>query len=260
MMFIQLIKERYKYRHLIWVLAWVEFKERYKNSALGYFWSLLEPLIMLGVLYIIFSNLMKVQVEYYQLFLLQGIIMWNFFSRATSIGLMSIIGKPGLIKKVYFPRDILVISVCITTLLMGIFESVIFIGFMLFFRIPLSIYIIFLPAIIFIFFLIALGTTLALASLNVYYRDIRYIWAPVLQIGFFATPVVYPLTVFPPVLQKILSLNPIAQVLYLARDVTLYSNPPNPAVFLYTIVISIIVLCTGYVIFSRLEPKFAEEL
>ena len=259
-MFIQIIKERYNYRHLIWILAWVEFKQRYKNSVLGYFWSLLEPLMMLGVLYIVFSNLMKVQVEYYQLFLLQGIIMWNFFSRATTSSLIAIRFKPSLIKKVYFPRDILVISGCTTALLMSIFESVVFIIFMALFQIPLSLNIAYLPCIIFLFYILTLGVSLALASLNVYYQDIQYIWALILQVGFFATPVIYPLSVFPPYLLKVLSYNPLAQVIFLARDVTLYSKVPNVASFVFVFFIAFVILGIGYTIFTRLEPKFAEEL
>src|SRR5690606_36397845 len=116
------LKTLYGYRNLIWALAWGEFKQRYNNSGLGYFWSLLEPLLMLVVLYVVFSNLMRIQVEYYQLFLLLGIILWNFLSRATSMGLNAILGKPGMVQKIYFPREILVISSCITALLMSIFE------------------------------------------------------------------------------------------------------------------------------------------
>ncbi len=259
-MIIQHIKELYDYRNLIWVLAWVEFKQRYKNSVLGYFWSLLEPLLMFAVLYIVFSNLMRVQVEHYQLFLLQGIIMWSFFTRSTSASLMAIAGKAQLVKKVYFPRDILVISCCITALLMSIFESIVFLAFLLFFRIPLSMNIAYLPIIIFLFFMISLGTSLVLAALNVYYRDIQYIWALVLQIGFFATPVIFPLSVFPPYLLKVLSYNPLAQVIFLARDVTLYSKVPNMASFLFVVFIAVVMLAFGYVIFTRLEPRFAEEL
>jgi lipopolysaccharide transport system permease protein len=259
-MLIQFIKERYNYRHLIWILAWVEFKQRYKNSVLGYFWSLLEPLLMLGVLYLVFSNLMKVPVEHYQLFLLQGIIMWGFFSRATSSSLLSIRFKPNLIKKIYFPRDIMVISGCTTALLMSLFESVVFIIFMALFQIPLSLNIVYLPCIIFLFYILTLGVSLALASLNVYYQDIQYIWALVLQIGFFATPVIYPLSVFPPYLLKVLSYNPLAQVIYLARDVTLYSKVPNVASFVFVFLIAFVILGIGYAIFTRLEPKFAEEL
>jgi lipopolysaccharide transport system permease protein len=257
---IQHLKELYNYRNLIWVLAWVDFKQRYKNSVLGYFWSLLEPLIMLGVLYIVFSNLMKFQVQYYQLFLLQGLIMWNFFTRSTTGSLYTFIIKTPLVKKVYFPRDILVISSCITALLMSIFESIIFLAFLFFFRIPLSLNILYLPVVIFLYFIIAVSTSLVLAALNVYFRDIQYIWAVILQVGFFATPVIFPLNVFPQYLQNILKYNPLAQVIYLARDVTLYSKEPNLASFLFVIFIAMVILAIGYAIFTRLEPKFAEEL
>jgi lipopolysaccharide transport system permease protein len=259
-MLFQLIKERYDYRHLIWILAWVEFRQRYKNSVLGYFWSLLEPLLMLGILYMVFSNLMKVPVEHYQLFLLQGIIMWGFFSRATTSSLLAIRFKPNLIKKVYFPRDIMVISNCTTALLMSFFESLVFIIFMAVFQIPLTLNIAYLPCIIFLFYIMTLGVSLALASLNVYYQDMQYIWALILQVGFFATPVIYPLSVFPPYLLKILSYNPLAQIIYLARDVTLYSKVPNLASFVFVFCVAFAILGIGYAIFSRLEPKFAEEL
>jgi lipopolysaccharide transport system permease protein len=259
-MLIQFLRERYNYRHLIWILAWVEFKQRYKNSVLGYLWSLLEPLLMLSILYIIFSNLMKNPVEHYPIFLLMGIIMWSFFSRATTASLAVIRFKPSLIKKVYFPRDILVISNCTTALLMSLFESVVFIVFMAVFRIPLSLNIAYLPCIIFLFYLMTLGVSLALAALNVYYQDIQYIWAVILQIGFFATPVMYPLSVFPQNLLQVLSYNPLAQVIFLARDVTLYAKVPNTASFAFVIVIAFVILAIGYAIFFRLEPRFAEEL
>lgn len=257
---IQHIQELYHYRNLIWILAWVDFKQRYKNSVLGYFWSLLEPLLMLGILYVVFSNLMKVQVQYYQLFLLQGIIMWSFFSRATTASLIAIVMKPHLVQKVYFPRDILVISGCITALLMSIFESIVFVLFMLVIRIPFSVDIVYIPLIVLLFFCIVLGTSLALAALNVYYRDIQYIWALILQAGFFATPIIYPLTVFPEPLFRIVSYNPLAQIIYLARDVTIYAKAPNLASLSYAIAIAFIALGIGYWIFMRLEPRFAEEL
>lgn len=259
-MFIQHIKELSDYRNLIWVLAWVEFKQRYKNSILGYFWSLLEPLFMFAILYLVFSNLIQARVEHYQLFLLQGIIMWSFFTRSTTASLMAIAGKQPLVKKVYFPRDILVIAGCITALLMSIFESIVFLAFLLFFRIPLSVNILYLPLIVFLFFIIALGTSLMLSALNVYYRDIQYIWALVLQVGFFATPVIYPLSVFPQHLLQILSYNPLAQVIFLARDVTLYSKVPNTASLLFVVFIATVILGIGYAVFMRLEPRFAEEL
>jgi lipopolysaccharide transport system permease protein len=252
------LRELYNYRQLIWTIAWGDFKWRYKNSILGYFWSLLEPLVMLVILYVVFTNLMKVQVEYYQLFLLLGFIMWGFFVKATNFGLAAIVGKPSLVQKVYFPRDILVISGCITAMLQSLFESLIFVVFMVVLWIPISVNIFYLIPILLIYFILSIGTALALAALNVYYRDIQFIWVVVLQAGFFITPVMYPITIFPPSLQAIFRLNPIAQIITMTRDVVLYSVPPYPASLIYSGVASVIVFVIGYILFIKLEPNFAE--
>ncbi|HIH93859.1 TPA: ABC transporter permease [Methanosarcina acetivorans] len=259
-MIVRHLKELYGYRNLIWQLAWSEFKLRYKNSILGYFWSLLEPMLMLVVLYVVFSNLMRVQVEYFQLFLLLGIILWNFFSRATTIGMFSIVGKPSMVKKIYFPRDIFVVSSCITALLMSIFESFIFIMFMAFFRVPISINLVYAPFILLFLFILSLGLSLVLSALNVYYRDVQFIWQVLLQIGFFATPVIYTIDIFPENLQKFILLNPIARILTSARDTIIYSSPAKTEDLLFICFSAIIFLLVGYIIFSRLEPRFAEEI
>jgi len=260
MMFIQHIKELYKYRNLIWVLAWGEFKQRYKNSVLGFFWSLLEPLLFLTVLYVVFTNIMKVQVEYYPLFLLLGIIIWNFFGRSTTMGLNCIVGKSNILQKVYFPRDIFVISACITALLTSLFESIVFVLFMIVFRIPLSLNILYLPIFLLIGFILVLGTSLTLAALYVFYRDVQFVWLVILQIGFFITPVMYPLSLFEPNILRILVLNPMAQLIQMSRDVVIYAKPPPMPALGYTIVISLIIFIIGYAIFTKLESRFAEEL
>jgi lipopolysaccharide transport system permease protein len=233
---------------------------RYKNSILGYFWSLLEPMLMLIVLYVVFSNLMRVQVAYYQLFLLLGIILWGFMSRATTIGMFSIVGKPSIVKKVYFPRDIFVISSCITALLMSIFESFIFILFMVFFRVPVSINLAYVPLILLFLFIISLGLSLALSALNVFYRDVQFIWQVFLQAGYFATPILYTIDIFPKDLQKFVLLNPIARIIISSRDTIIYSSPAKIEDLLFIFLSSIFFLLVGYFIFSKLEPKFAEEI
>lgn len=259
-MIINHLKELFDYRNLIWQLAWSEFKLRYKNSILGYFWSLLEPMLMLLVLYVIFSNLMRVQVEYYQLFLLLGIILWSFLSRATTIGMFSIVGKPGMVKKIYFPRDIFVISSCITALLMTIFESLIFILFMVLFRVPVSVNLVYVPLILLCLFIISLGLSLALSALNVFYRDVQFIWQVLLQIGFYITPILYTIDIFPENLQRFVLLNPIARILNSARDTIIYSSPAKTEDLLFITLSSIFFLLVGYFIFSRFEPGFAEEI
>jgi lipopolysaccharide transport system permease protein len=254
------LNELYGYRNLIWQLAWSEFKLRYKNSILGYFWSLLEPMFMLLVLYVVFSNLMKIQVEYYQLFLFIGIILWGFLSRATTLGMFSIVGKPSMIKKIYFPRDIFVISSCITALLMSIFESLVFIMFMVYFRVPISINLAYVPFILLFLFILSLGLSLALSALNVLYRDVQFIWQVVLQVGFYITPIIYTIDIFPKDLQRFVLLNPIARIIISARDTIIYSSPAKIGDLLFIFFSSIFFLFVGYIIFSKLEPVFAEEI
>ena len=233
---------------------------RYKSSALGFFWSLLEPLLMLLVLYVIFSNLMRVQVEHYQLFLLLGIILWNFFDRGTSLSIWSIAGKTSLVQKIYFPRDILVISTCITALMMTALEFVVFIIFMLIFRVMPGMTIAYFPLLFIFEFFIILGLSLALSALNVYFRDVQFIWRVVVQIGFFATPILYPITIFPEKIRWIAMLNPMAQIIIMTRDCTLYGTPPESLNLAYVAITTLALLFIGYFIFDRLEPRFAEAI
>ena len=254
------IHELSRYRDLILRLAWSDFKLRYKSSALGFFWSLLEPLLMLLVLYVVFTNLMRIQVEHYQLFLLLGIILWNLLDRGTSMSIWGIIGKPSLVQKIYFPRDILVISTCLTALMMTALEFVVFVVFLAVFRVMPGWTIVFFP-ILFIFeFLTILGLSMTLSALNVYFRDVQFIWRLIVQVGFFATPVIYPITIFPENVRWIVMLNPMAQIITMMRDCILYRISPEPLNLAYVAVSTLVVLLLGYIIFDRLEPRFAEAI
>ena len=215
---------------------------------------------MLVVLYVVFSNLMRVQVEHYQLFLLLGIILWNFFDRGTSMSIMGIIGKSSLVQKVYFPRDILVLSTCITALMMTALEFVVFIIFMVIFRVLPGWTVVYFP-IPFIFeSLTILGLSMALSALNVYFRDVQFIWRLIVQVGFFATPVIYPITIFPENIRWIVMLNPMAQIINMMRNIILYKTSPEPLSLAYLAISTLLVLLIGYFIFDRLEPKFAEAI
>jgi len=254
------LHELWSYRDLIIRLAWSDFKLRYKSSALGFFWSLLEPLLMLLVLYVVFSNLMRVQVEHYQLFLLLGIILWNFLDRGTSMSTWGIIGKPSLVQKVYFPRDILILSTCTTALMMTLLEFVVFIFFIVIFRVVPGWTIIYFPILFILEFLIILGLSMALSALNVFFRDVQFIWRLIIQVGFFATPILYPITIFPEKIRWIVMLNPIAQIIIMMRDCTLYRIAPDPLNLAYVAICAPALLLLGYFIFDRMEPKFAEAI
>jgi lipopolysaccharide transport system permease protein len=143
---------------------------------------------------------------------------------------------------------------------MSLFESIVLIAFLLFFRIPITGSIVYLPFILAFYFFLILGVSLLLAGMNTLYHDIQYIWNLVLQAGFFITPIIYPLQIFSPEVQNIFRLNPLAQVVIITRDCVLYGFDPNILNFGYACIASTIILLLGYAVFMRLEPRFAEEM
>jgi lipopolysaccharide transport system permease protein len=255
-----IINNIWNYRHLTFKLAISDFKLRYKNSVLGFLWSLAEPLLMLTVLYFIFTNLMRVNVEHYQLFLLMGIISWNMLSRGTTMSLNSIIGRAGLVQKVYFPREVLVISSCITAFLMTLFEFAVFGAFMLAFKVTPGITIVYGPLVLLVEFVLILGLSLGLAALNVYYRDVQYIWAVFLQAGFFAAPIIYPISIIPLNYVWIIRLNPMTRIIDMLRESVIYSTSPVLMDGVFITAAALVILAAGYAIFMKLEPGFAEAM
>ena len=250
----------WNYRHLIKEIAISDFKLRYKNSVLGFLWSLAEPLLMLTVLYFIFTNLMQMNVEHYQLFLLMGIISWNMLARGTTMGLNSILGRPGLVQKVYFPREVLVISCCITAFLMTLFEFIVFGAFMVAFKVMPGVTILYGPLVLFIEFVLILGLSLGLAALNVYYRDVQYIWAVVMQAGFFASPIIYPISIIPINYIWLIRLNPMTRIIDMLRESVIYSGSPFLWDWIFITMAALSLLVVGYLIFRKLEPGFAEAM
>ena len=252
--------EIWSYRHLVKKIALNELKLRYKNSVLGLFWSLLEPLLIFIVLYFVFSYLMKLNMEHYQLFLFLGIICWDLFEKGTTMGLYSVTSKPSLVKKVYFPREVLVVGMCLTALLMITFEFVVFFAFMLFLGvIPPQTAVVF-PFILLGEFLIVIGLSLFLSALNVYYKDVQYIWSVLLRALFFLTPVIYPVSIYPPQYAGLFLLNPIARVVEASRKTLIYNALPNISDIAIIYASAIIALAIGYIVFMKLEPRFAEEV
>lgn len=248
------------YRHLIKKIAISDFKLRYRSTVLGFFWSLLEPLLMLLVLYIVFTRLMRMEVGNYQLFLLMGIVSWDFLAKGTGMSLHCILGKPGLVKHVYIPKEVLVISSCITALMMAILEFLVFAIFMVFFGNIPGLNVIYFPIILFIEFILILGLSFGLSTLNVYYRDVQYIWAVVLQIGFFASPIIYPMSILPPKIASLIMLNPMTRIIGMFRDSVIYNKQLTMIDLSYAFISALIILAAGYLIFLKLEPRLAEEM
>ncbi len=250
----------FEYKELIKNLVISDLKTKYSSSVLGFAWSMLNPLMMMLVLYFVFSNVFKFTQEHFALYLLIGITAWRFFALGTSVAMSSIVGKASLVTKIYIPREILTLSIVISALTSSILEFLVLIPLLFILGASLSPTILIFPMLHIIFFFIVYGISLGLSSLYVYYRDLNQIWEVLLQIGFFLSPIVYPVSQIPEKYMFIYMLNPVTRLIVMYRDVLLYQKIPVFMDFGIVILSGLIVLVIGSLLFRKLSPRFAEEV
>ncbi|MBN1272852.1 MAG: ABC transporter permease [Candidatus Aminicenantes bacterium] len=246
---------------LIRELAWTDFKLRYNNSILGYIWSLLVPLMIFGVLYLVFSVFMRFEgIEHYQLYLLLGLILWSYFYEATNNGMQSMHYKASLISKMNFPKWVIIVASNMTslfTLCLNLFVFAVFFmlssatakvtGWMVFFYLLQLI-------------ILSFAVSLFLASFYLRFRDLSHIWSIVLQVGFWLIPIVYPVSIIPDHLRPVFFLNPLARIIQDTRSVLIYGSSPPLRHTIISFVMIVFILIPGIVIFFIRSGKFAEEV
>lgn len=203
-------------------LVRTEFKLRYQDSALGFVWSLLKPLLMFTILYFVFGKMLKIgsNIEHYSVYLLLGIVLWNFFVESTSQGINAIVARGDLIRKINFPKYIIIISGTISALInMGLNMIVIFI-FMIINNVGfLNTAPLFILTVVELY-VFSLSIAFFLSAANVKFRDVGHIWDILMQAAFYATPIIYPVSVLTSISNsfgKILMLNPVAQIIQDSR-------------------------------------------
>ncbi|MGI0073090.1 MAG: ABC transporter permease [Nitrosotalea sp.] len=255
-----LLEEIWNRRSLIILLAFNDVKVRYRNSVLGFFWSFLEPLLMLGVLYLVFTNIFKNSIENYPIYLLLGLIIWYMFSRATSMGQTSLLDKGLIIRQIYFRREIVVLSSCLTATIMMCFELVALGFFMIMFHFIPPLTILALPLLLSELFIFSFGISLLLSTLTVYFRDIKFIWQIILQAGFFLTPIFYHLNIFPEKIQHILEINPMSSMIDTADKLVIYGILPTFDETIHMIISTIAVFLVGYAVFKSRSKRLVEAL
>ena len=255
-----LLTEIWQRRSLVILFALNDVKLRYRNSVLGFLWTFLEPLLMLSVLYFVFTNIIKSDIENYPLYLLLGLIVWYMFSRATTMGLSSLLDRSSIIQKVYFRREIVVVSSCLTALIMMTFEFAAFMVFAVVLQFIPPLTAILLPFLLIDLFILSLGISLLLSVLNVYFRDIRFIWQVLLQAGFFLSPIIYKLDMFPENIRKILEINPLVPILDVTHNLVLYGSLPTINSAGYIIGCTVILFVIGLVVFKIKSKRLVEEL
>lgn len=266
--------ERYRYSLiLLRQLVITDFKLRYQGSVLGYLWSLLRPLALFAILYVVFAQFLKIgdAIPNYPVYLLTGIVIWSYFAEVTSGSVAAIVGRGDLIRKINFPKYVIVLAGSFSALINLFLNTLIIIIFMIFTGVEISSGIIFLPLLIFELFIFSLAIAFLLSAAFVRFRDVSYIWEVIMQGAFYATPILYPMSyvvdnVSLPVAKAML-LNPMAQIIQDIRDVTV--TPSTQTItelygsgFARLIPLSIVIFLAlaAVVYFKKRSKHFAEEV
>lgn len=255
-----LLKNLWNYRELLKTNISKEIRGKYKGAWLGIIWSWLNPLLMLLVYSLIFPLILRIKIENYALFLIIALIPWTFFTTAIQIGAGCVVNDGNLLKKVYFPREILPISVVISGAITFLITCIIMLFFIVFSSVGFSWHIVFFPLIFIILVLFILGVTLITSSVTVYVRDLEHLISIAMTVLFYGTPIVYTIDMIPAAYQWILNLNPMTHIIGAFRDVFYYHQNPDFNSLGILFVISLVIFVIGLMIFRKFEKKFAEEL
>jgi ABC-2 type transport system permease protein len=256
------------YKNLIRTVAVTDFKLRYEGSVLGYLWSLMKPLLLFGVYYVVFAYVFNIGrgIPNYPVYLLLGIMLWSFFLEGTQTLMGSIAGKRDLIRKIYFPRIVLPIANSFTSVMLLCANIVVVVIFLYMNGLTLTFRALLLPLVFLELYIFVLGLGLFLAALFVRFRDIAHIWEILMQALFYATPLLYSPLQVPILIRKFQILSPIAQIIQDARWILVTSETAtawkilNFPYFLIPYVIPVIMLVIGYSFFERSASRFAEEV
>ncbi|MFH0854060.1 MAG: ABC transporter permease [bacterium] len=254
------IKEMWEFKDLFYFLTWRDLKVRYKQTMIGIAWALFQPFTTMVVFTIFFGNLAKMPSDGvpYPIFVYTGLLLWQFFSDSLGETSNCLIANNSIITKVYFPRLILPISATITKFVDFFIASTILIALMAYYGyLPQIKGILILPLLLFITFIAAIGIGLILASINVKYRDVRYILPFFINLLLFLTPVIYPSSIAGKY-SKILALNPMTGVIKAARAAILGNAPINWLLLLISGIASFILLAIGIIFFKKIERHFAD--
>jgi ABC-2 type transport system permease protein len=255
------------------VIAGMDFKLKYADSALGYLWSLAKPVALFLVLYVVFGRFMKLGVGFhgYPLYLLTGIVLWTFFIDATTTTLTSIVARGSLLRRLSFPRLVIPISMTLTSTMTFAVNLIPLVAFIAWNRLTPHLSWLLLVPLLLELYIFTLGVALILATLFVRFRDIGQLWELLGQLLFYATPIIIPVGFLPPWSQPIVFLNPFVQVMQDVRGIVVYTLPSSATISaadrlhstggrLDPILVALLTLAVGLYLFRRESPWFAERV
>ncbi len=253
-----MLRELFKYREFLVTSVHKDIRGKYKGSFLGILWSFINPLLTTFIYSIIFSVLLRSTQEHYVVFVIIGVLPWTWFTTTMSMTNTYLING-GIIKKVYFPREILSISVVTSGLINYLISCIIILLFVIFSGIGLSFNLLFLPLVLIVQYILQLGIFMIVSSIDVYIRDLEYIVNFFVQMLFYATPILYSVDMFGK-FKWLLNLNPLTTIIGSYRNIFYYKTAPNFEALGLVFLFSLAVLIIGTLIFKKLEKGFAEEV
>ena len=249
----------YMYRELLKTSVQKDVRGKYKNSILGVVWSFLNPLLQIAVYAFVFGRILNVGTENYAVFICCGLIPWTFFCNAINRSAYTIIENGGIIKKVFFPREVLPISVVTAECVNFFISTIIIVAFVLLTGLGVSWTWIFYPIVLFVLYFFLIAISLLVSSITAYVRDIQHFIGVLLQLMFYATPIAYESSRVPETFQWIVRLNPVAYVIEAFRSIFINHTIPNVSGLGIMFLISIVLFMINYAVFEKLQKNFAEQ-
>ncbi len=245
-----------KYGFLLKQLVSRDFKTKYKRSILGVLWSFLNPLLTMVVQYIVFSTIFKTDIPNFAVYLLIGIVFFSFFSEATSMGLMSIVGNSSLITKVYIPKYIFPVSRTLSSMINFLISMVPLILTTLITRAPITPAMLLLPFSMICMVVFCIGMSFILSSAMVYFRDMQFLWNVLSMLWMYATPIFYPESILPQQLMPLFKMNPLYHFIRFSRTIILEGASPEPQAYLFCLIAAIVPFLLGTAIFKKAQDRF----
>lgn len=255
------IKEIYQYREMIFSLVRRDLRGKYKGAFLGFLWTFLNPLLQLIVYTIVFSVFFKNNIDKFYIFLFVGLVPWLFFSTCVSGGATSVVSQENLIKKIYFPRQILPISFVTSSFVNMLLTFIVIFAVLIVSGFGINVFALWaLPIIMIVEYLLALGIALIVSALTVYFRDLEYILGIITMAWMYLTPILYEVDAIPEEYQYLIYLNPMTGIILCYKEILYYKRLPEFSMIVSAFVIGVIFLVLGFVAFDKMQKRFVEEL
>lgn len=255
------LKEIYNYREMVFSLVRKDLRGRYKGSVLGFMWTFINPLFQLIIYNLVFSTILKSDIEKYYLFLFVALIPWIFFSAALTGGSTSVLSQKDMVKKIYFPREVLPIAYVTSCFVNMLYCFIVVFLVVLISGVKLSfVALLYLPIIMAIEYILCLGIAFISSAVTVFLRDLEHILGIVAMAWMYLTPVMYSIEIVPEKYQRIFSFNPMTPIIRGYRDILYYGQVPHIRTFISATILGTCVLIVGYFVFGLMKKRFVEEM